>query len=328
MHMIDKKLCQFDNVNDIFAFQYCQRRPECLYLSLLEIKSWAIDQVMGHMARNQGQTHNGTSDVAYSDRLFQWLTLGLGTESLLRTGIAITAVTYALGYLTVTLHLSRFGVSAFEVLRLQYAMAGFWFLYPLLAAILAPTIISLAANMLSIKDIFSSRALSFGYLGALLVVVLVALGLPMIILIKVAGMSQAAIPFVGVPALLLILTSQFFLIERRKVPRPPTRLRFQRLLVCLAVLYLALQLPTYVLTGYAWIPRELGGGRPVPIKAMLDSQRPIGALQDRTVIADSALVKCRLLYESNDQVFLLPYDSANTVISISKEHILSIVYNP
>ncbi len=38
---------------------------------------------------------------------------------------------YLLGFMVVTRHLSRYGVSSFTLLRVQYLVAGFWLLVPI-----------------------------------------------------------------------------------------------------------------------------------------------------------------------------------------------------
>jgi hypothetical protein len=51
-------------------------------------------------------------------------------ESLTKVFAAALGILYLLGFLVVASHLSRFGVSSFSVLQLQYLIAGFWVLGP------------------------------------------------------------------------------------------------------------------------------------------------------------------------------------------------------
>jgi|SRR5450755_4261688 hypothetical protein len=44
----------------------------------------------------------------------------------------VIGLVYLLGFLVVTFHLSRYGVSPPAAIRLQYILAGLWFLSPLL----------------------------------------------------------------------------------------------------------------------------------------------------------------------------------------------------
>jgi hypothetical protein len=57
---------------------------------------------------------------------------GLNLPDLARIGVGIVGMFYALGFLVVTFHLSRFGVAPVTWLRPQYLLAGIWCLLPLL----------------------------------------------------------------------------------------------------------------------------------------------------------------------------------------------------
>lgn len=55
---------------------------------------------------------------------------------LAKAGALIVGILYGLGFLVVTLHLSRYHVLPFGLLRVQYLLAGIWVLVPLTAVVL------------------------------------------------------------------------------------------------------------------------------------------------------------------------------------------------
>ena len=69
---------------------------------------------------------------------------GPGLEEISKSFAAVLAVFYFVGFLVVTCHLSRYGVSPISWFKLQYLVAGVWLFVPLvvpfvfLAAVLSP----------------------------------------------------------------------------------------------------------------------------------------------------------------------------------------------
>ena len=58
--------------------------------------------------------------------------LGLNIADPAKAGLSIVGLLYALGFLVVTFHLSKFGVAPVTWLRPQYLLTGIWCLLPLL----------------------------------------------------------------------------------------------------------------------------------------------------------------------------------------------------
>ena len=107
-------------------------------------------------------------------------------------------------------------------------------------------------------------------------------------------------------------------------PRPG----FSDYVLVIVSMFVIAHLGLFARTVYPEIPRSLGGGRPIQATIVPNGVHTLENLPSLAGVDSCGTFNCKLLLETSDQVVLLPYDSANTAISINKDLIAALVLNP
>jgi hypothetical protein len=75
-------------------------------------------------------------EIAVEERQRESTGISSAIADLAKTGAAVLGVLYALGFVVVTIHLGRYHVTPFGLLRAQYLLSGLWLLVPLVGVVL------------------------------------------------------------------------------------------------------------------------------------------------------------------------------------------------
>jgi len=253
----------------------------------------------------------------------------LKPDSLFKIGAIITAITYALGYLIVTLHLSKYGVTTFEILRLQYIMAGFWFISPFIGVISLPLIPYATYKLISDPN---NRNNNFEKSFSIIIIIVPLLGMILLSFIFMRELDAPTIYYLVLsPSYIMLITISLLWRIPKIFSSSSLRKSFKYLLRALSIISISVvffHFFVFTLRVYPYIPRSYGGGKPISVKIIHNSTYELSEFPYNQKINSNNAQFCKLLFETSDQVILLPYDSANTAISISKDQIAAIVYNP
>ena len=250
------------------------------------------------------------------------------SEGFIKIGVFLGAVVYGVGYIVVTLHLSEYGVSTFELLRVQYVMAGFWFFFPITLSILVAAVVYWIRTHIPKQESELGWA-HYTITTMALVITTTATAFPLKTLALQLGV-MATLGYLYPSLLIIILALMFLAVLRKFRSRPetgPSVLRRTVLWVLLFGLGMTF-LSKYAKEDYPLIPRSLGGGRPVRVKVVQKAQVDLSSYLFSGEEPNVQEVSCRLLFETSSQLILLPFDSNNTAVGIDKSQIGAVIYNP
>ncbi|MFZ5981618.1 MAG: hypothetical protein ACOYVF_13400 [Candidatus Zixiibacteriota bacterium] len=253
----------------------------------------------------------------------------LRPDNLLKIGGVFTAIIYVIGYIVVTLNLSKYGVSTFEILRLQYLMAGFWYVYPFFITLVMCYIIIPGIKYLDYvwKEISNFiKWLVILLILFLLVAIGSAYGFVMEGINFQAHLHLYIMPFCFM--IVIVITGRikkFFLPRKRNILIEDNVMKW--LLVASLFIIPISYLVFFADQIYPNIPSNIGGGKLINVSITTTKNLNLEniAIQRED---KSFIVNCKLLLETSDRIILLPYDSSNTAISINKECIATMVLNP
>ena len=244
----------------------------------------------------------------------------LKLENVLRIGTVLLAVNYLMGYLVVTIYLSRFGVSTFEVLKLQYLTAGFWLLLPYLVGMymLAQyTVYRLKYRSKETRANFRSHLIMTSTLFLLAVVpfvnaILGRLNFPALLMYLLAPIGIILI--FGLTIDIVITRDTYMRPLLVKVPELKSHFSFFNFAIysiCISglILFLSGSLWLFAYTTYPLIPRSLGGGMPVRAKVITKGPNPLASSHPLDIVDSSNAIYGGLLLETSDEVVLVPYDT-------------------
>jgi len=249
----------------------------------------------------------------------------LQPDVIFKIGAFLTVITYIFGCLIVTLHLSKYGITSFEILRLQYLMTGFWFFIPLVFAVILPflTIYTYKFFNKSIK----TNVMWFNKPTPIVMTLSLIIGFCAIIYLPMKEFSIILLcKFLLIPLILLFLVSIIlWLVQKYKGSR---NWIIYYVYIVLAILFIILQLPIFIDDIYPEIQRSLGGGKPSNVIIVPCNSFTIENFFLNKEKNSKESISGKLLLETNNQVVILPYNSTKTAISINKDQITAIIYNP
>jgi hypothetical protein len=229
--------------------------------------------------------------------------LGLTMPDLAKVGVGIVGITYAVGFLVVTFHLSAFGVAPVAWLRPQYLLAGIWCFLPALWVVCGIAIVPTGLLEPWIRGSLDvpprtrrARHVLGGFQGlALVFCVFVVLSLSINSLVtpsepKIWGAGSIIalrLGFLSLFSAAAIVSGIYLLYGAIKFGPMRKDQRIMTISVGILMLVIALQIAvTYVRifsdAVYSAIPSTYGGGRPQSVVFLIDrvDQRPSPVIPD------------------------------------------------
>lgn len=250
-------------------------------------------------------------------------------ESLSKLFAAALGFLYLLGFLVVASHLSRYGVSSFAVLQLQYLIAGIWALGPPL----------LLASLMYAERRFSERAapeVTGEFNWRRFAISSVASGIPLILLL----ISLSIIPNgfesmtwrICVRLFLfywaMVSCAQLFWMSRKAATEKETwwmnrshAAPYYLALMLMIVLFYALW---FSLRVYPLIPFSWGGGKPLTVAFIEGEKKMPDEIQKADRFAKRSIPYELLLATDKSFVVVSPSDKERSV-EISRDSVAGIV---
>jgi hypothetical protein len=248
-------------------------------------------------------------------------------DSLSKYVAAAVGVLYLLGFLVVSAHLSRYGISSFSVLQLQYLIAGVWVLGPPVA------LVSIVHSALK----FEERATpdtpgKFNWRRFLFSLFLPAIPYALFwgILASIPGVLLEITWGIGIRLYLFFLAAESsgqilwmswrvhteketWLVNRQAVP-------FHLTLLLTIVLAYVLWFGARI---YPLIPFSLGGGRPLTV-AFIEGEKklPDGIKADLSL---KRSIPYKLLVTTDKSYVVLSQDTNEKSIEVSRDSVAGIV---
>jgi len=250
-------------------------------------------------------------------------------EALTRPFAAALGLLYLLGFLVVASYLSRYGVSSFAVLHLQYLIAGIWAVGP-------PV---LFASLLHTEGRFSQRA-TFEVVGKLnwrrFAMSSLGSGLPstllMVLLVRIPSVSEGMTWGTGIRLFFfffaMVICAQLFWRSRRADSERETwwmnrshAAPFYLASLLMIVLCYALWFSVRI---YPLIPFSLGGGKPLTVAFIEGEKKMPDEIQKADRSAKRSVPYKLLLATDKSFVVVSPSDKERSV-EINRDSVAGLV---
>ena len=250
-------------------------------------------------------------------------------ESLSKVFAVVLGILYLLGFLVVASYLSRYGVSSFAVLHLQYLVAGIWALGP-------PV---LYASLLHTERRFADKAapeaagkFNWRRFAISLLISGVPSGLLLVLLARIPNVSEGLTWGMGIRLFLffwaMVTCAQLFWISRRADPTKETwwmnrshAAPFYLSALLMIVLCYALWFSVRI---YPLIPFSLGGGKPLTVAFIEGEKKMPDEIQKADRSAKRSIPYKLLLATDKSFVVVSPSDKECSM-EISRESVAGIV---
>lgn len=252
-------------------------------------------------------------------------------KNLPKLGALALAIVYFLGFLAVTVSLSRYGVVPASLLRFQYLVAGVWLLLMPASVVLAGVIY----YWLGLR--FRGKLLGFlpwRDLGALLIVFMAisSLYLTLLGLFPLFAKSLfnakwyilACIALVGggwfsLNRVLTMKASSSTLEESFRIENFANRLTF------LAVFGVSLYILLFSTQIYPLIPSTLGGGKPLPVVFLLKSSEPAESVPLERGESPRRSIRYELLLSTETAYIVKSRNQNEKAIEFSRDIVLGMI---
>lgn len=265
-----------------------------------------------------GERELATTDDRNTNRpLFDWLSRFFGVS---------LGFVYLVGFLVVTRHLSRYGVSSFSIFQLQYLVAGAWVIAPF----------ALMGLMHTASQRFERRALSvqsedeeISWRRRLVVagVTNIPGGLAMCALAvfvgKIEGVSWSTAALLSAFYLALMFSAEL-LWASWKTPKHTWWVNRQAspfyatLLISIFLVYVFF----FAMRVYPLIPYSLGGGKPLTVAFLLGEKKiPDFLARDSSSYRS---LPYKLLAATDKTFVILPSDPSQTSIEFNRDTVLGV----
>jgi hypothetical protein len=264
------------------------------------------------------------SEMADPDTLKRGLTI---VDSFSKFTAAAVGVLYLTGFLAVSAHLSRYGVSGFSILQLQYLVAGMWVLGPPFA---------LVSVVYSARD-FEERAApdttgKFNWRRLLISLFLTAIPYALFwgILASIPGVLLGIMSMTGIRLYLfylaMLVCAQVLWISWQVQPAKETWLVNRQAVPFHITLLLSVTL-TYVIWFavriYPLIPFSLGGGRPLTVAFIAGEKRLPAEIKPDS--ASNRSIPYKLLLATDRYYVVLSQNRDERSIEVSRDSVAGIV---
>jgi|SRR5271157_82833 len=250
-------------------------------------------------------------------------------EALTRPFAAALGLLYLLGFLVVASYLSRYGVSSFAVLQLQYLIAGVWALGPpVLYASLLHTERRFAERAApEVAGKFNWRRFAISSLGT---------GVPssllLVLLARIPNVSESITWGTGIRLFLfffaMVICAQLFWISRRADSKRETwwvnrshAAPFYLALLLMIVLCYVLWFSVRI---YPLIPFSLGGGKPLTVAFIEGEKKMPDEIQKADRTAKRSVPYKLLLATDKSFVVVSPSDKERSV-EINRDSVAGMV---
>jgi hypothetical protein len=254
--------------------------------------------------------------------------------------LGLVGLSYALGLLVVNLHLYQYGVYSLNLLRLNYVIAGFWALVPVIIC----TIVSFKVAWLLLY--YSNRfcahyrfppplagpLTSFDkkFIGLQLFYILGAILTPVVIMVLTVGFNLSWLQPLAIAAVLSWSLVNFSLVsitvQRAIFPRVYVRLFSASFLLLVTVAYIL----SFTLTIYGRIHSSLGGGAPkevIIVFAEDDATKKLLDIAGFSFFPDSdRMAAGRILFVTEEEYILLPPDR-DISLSVPRSSVKAVFYS-
>jgi hypothetical protein len=250
-------------------------------------------------------------------------------ESLTKPFAAALGALYLLGFLVVASYLSRYGVSSFAVLQLQYLTAGVWALGP-------PV---LFASLVHTERRFYERAapeVEGKFNWRRLVISALAQGLPssllLILLVEIPNVSEGLTWGTGIRLFLffwaMVTCAQLFWISRQADTKKdtwwmnrshaaPFYLASLLMIVLCYVLWFSVRI-------YPLIPFSLGGGKPLTV-VFIEGERKMPAEIQKADQTAKRSVPYKLLLATDKSFVVVSPSDKERCVEISRDSVAGMV---
>jgi hypothetical protein len=250
-------------------------------------------------------------------------------ESLSKLFAVSLGVLYLLGFLVVASNLSRYGVSSFSVLQLQYLIAGAW--------VLGPPI--LHASIMEAKDRFEKRAVPETpgkYNWRRLVFSLLLSGIPLALflglLAAIPGVLVNMTWGVGIRFFLFYAAMMnfagLFWVSRHAETNKETwwmnrshAAPFYLASLVMTVMSYAVWFSVRI---YPLIPMSLGGGRPITI-VFIEGEKKMPAEIERSAPSTKRSIPYKLLLSTDKSYLVVSPSPKERSIEVSRDSVAGIV---
>lgn len=273
--------------------------------------------------------------------------IGSAVADLAKTGAAVLGVLYALGFVVVTIHLGRYHVTPFGLLRAQYLLAGLWLLFPLVGVVL-PVLWAVGIYRVGV-DGRSAPASRFRLIGTYIVRAVLAPGLAAsyvwvmgYLVFRVAPelreewgvldtaftLRYAGIVFVYAAALALISGTAW---HHWSAVQPSDSVEaFHKLLMLLllasfAVFTFVAYTLHFALNAYPRLPAVFGGGAPQPVILIGGDSQAMESIAQQLVAAASQPARYELVLET-DKSYVLRQRNSESALIINKDAVRGLVF--
>jgi hypothetical protein len=248
-------------------------------------------------------------------------------ESFSKIFAAALVVLYLLGFIVVARYLSRYGVSSFSVLQLQYLVAGVWVVGP-------PVVLSL---LLQVSQRFDQRAAPLipGIGWRRVVITSILTSVPSLFIVLLAAIPNVLVNFnwaMGVKLFLfyaaMVACAQSLWLSLNATPEKETWLfnrshgaPFYSALLFMAVLTYALWFSGRI---YPLIPSSWGGGRPLTI-AFIEGDRKMPDEIQKPDPAAKRSIPYKLLLSTDKYYVVVAPTPKELSVEVSRESVAGIV---
>lgn len=264
---------------------------------------------------------------------------------------AVVGSLYALGFIVVTIHLGRYHVAPYGLVRAQYLLAGLWSLAPFAAITIC--VVWAASNYFDRTTGPSGMTISKSHVKGIVRVILRGL---IVLIATVGGLSALVSIFMkvvpeltvelGVPdfqfiAIYLLKAAAFGIVivifgagaiyaalkMARKIRRTEEIVvaAFSGIVAILAAI---VYLFHFALTAYPRIPVVLGGGDGQVVIAVSDKSMSAGTPADQTSQTFASIVgdsPCQLLLET-DKAYVLLHLKTHRVVVVNKDKVSMLMF--
>jgi hypothetical protein len=270
-----------------------------------------------------------------------------------KAGASLVGVLYGFGFTVVSVHLARYSVSPYGLLRTQYLLAGIWLLVPLVLVAL-PALWMIAAlrhqdnpsddKLEGWRRVYrrAGKIWQALWLTSTIVLLLILFSntlLPVDLLtagrrLDVSFLSRHALTTL-VFGVSLVTASTGAGYCARKARQGNDRVRQVRsylwaaMLASVTLIVLFMYIGHFAVTAYPRIPASIGGGEPVSLRFLLKSDeaaKPVAASKQQLTLGTNSF---ELVSETADEyIVVTPADHSRTVVVRKSEVLGAILSRP
>ena len=234
-------------------------------------------------------------------------------ELLGKAAVGLLGICYVIGLIVTTIHLHQYGIFSLDLLRLSYVVAGVWTLIPLF---LSSTVIFIFWKLFLRSLPRHQKPLSFarlqlrllkkGKYGSFAKRLASSLALPLLFLISVrVSVSFASAPepvSLPLPSMIYVFPISLCLVvlweSRHEIKGKPHGISLLLVVVPVLLAFFIFYLMSFGKFDYQTIPAYAGGGRPTPVKLLLDIDDTLAAeLKASGIEFEKDAASLKLTYE-------------------------------